>query len=62
MLGIAASAAGAPDRMSEDWTQSSGTERERPDCRWASSGVCATFVHATVVYGMLRVLNCCSIL
>lgn len=28
ILGIAASAAGAPDRISEDWTHSAGTDRE----------------------------------
>ena len=31
MLGIAASAAGAPERMSEDWTHRAGIERARDD-------------------------------
>jgi hypothetical protein len=31
MLGIAASAAGAPDRMSDDWTHSAGIERANED-------------------------------
>lgn len=63
MLGMAASAAGAPDRICVDWTQRVGTDRASEDCMCANSVVSSIpDVGLTWVYGMPRNLNCCSTL
>ena len=59
MFGIAASAAGAPDRMSDDCTQRAGIDRAREDCTWPNSGR-EDAVELTWMYGIPRNLNCCS--
>jgi hypothetical protein len=61
MLGIAASAAGAPERISLDCTHRAGTERAKDDCIWESSKVWGILtVGLTCVKGIPRSLNCCS--
>lgn len=59
MLGMAASAAGAPDRMSEDCTQSAGIDRAKEDVTCAGIPFAPGF---TCVNGIPRSLSCCSTL
>lgn len=60
MFGIAASAAGAPDKMSDDWTQNAGIERASDECRCESSGKVTPLEELMCVYGIPRSLNCIS--
>lgn len=63
MFGIAASAAGAPDRMSFDWTHRAGTDRASDDCIRASSGDNEELLLGlTCVKGIPRILSCLSTL
>lgn len=62
-LGIAASAAGEPARMMDDWTESAGTERVSDDNRGVRFGMfAAEDEDSRYVYGMLRSFNCVSTL
>jgi len=63
MLGIAASAAGAPDKICLDCTHREGTERAKEDCiRGESRESGALLVAFTCEKGMPRSLNCLSTL
>ena len=53
MLGMAASAAGAPARMSEDWTQRAGTERLREE--WMKAETSAGWEAGKAEEGMASV-------